>query len=556
MKILYSNLRSILSKMDVIKTITNDSDPDIVTFTKTWTNSSITNGFLHIDGYNIIKRKDRNDTANGFGGGIITYAKSSLPCFELDLTLLDVFTEATGITIKTTQGALNILTVYRPHKLYNGGNTQQNNENLNELIKNTPKPYIICGDFNYPKICWPTKTADNTSTSFMDTLMDNYITQHVNFPTHTSGNILDLVLSDNDNIVHGVDDAGCIDTSDHTSLEIAFNIRPKQGQSMERWSWKRADRDSIKNELMNWDWQGALLELGASEAMDTLNRKIAATMERNIPKYTDRNRPRPPWMSQELLRAIRKKKRLWRAYTIHRSPAKLNEYKDHNKNCKKRILAAKRKFEQSLCEPSNMDTNKFFHYIKSRKRTKDQIGPLKDNTRLISDDQGIANCLNEFFCSVFTSESTEPPDLDLIKPDMEEFTDPLITLKKVEQKIKDLKRFGAPGPDGVFPSFIMDNMHELSPPLKLIIKKSMESAVVPNIWKKANVVPIFKKGSKFKAGNYRPISLTSITGRVCESIIKDHIVDHLTRNNLIMKSQFGFMKKRSFFNYSDFFVKK
>ena len=146
---------------------------------------------------------------------------------------------------------------------------------------------------------------------------------------------------------------------------------------------------------------------------------------------------------------------------------------------------------------------------------------------------------------MFTSETTEPPDLEPIKVGIEQLTDPQITLKKVEQKIKNLKRFGAPGPDGIFPSFLIDHMNEVAPPLKHIIDKSLETSTVPNIWKKANVVPIFKKGSKFNPGNYRPISLTSITGRICESLIKDQIVDHLAINKLIMPSQFGFQKRKS-----------
>ena len=73
----------------------------------------------------------------------------------------------------------------------------------------------------------------------------------------------------------------------------------------------------------------------------------------------------------------------------------------------------------------------------------------------------------------------------------------------------------------------------------------MESSEVPADWKMANVTPIFKKGSKSKAENYRPVSLTSIPCKVMESIIRDEIIDHLTTNSLIKSSQHGFMKNKS-----------
>ena len=66
-----------------------------------------------------------------------------------------------------------------------------------------------------------------------------------------------------------------------------------------------------------------------------------------------------------------------------------------------------------------------------------------------------------------------------------------------------------------------------------------------DIWRTANITPIDKKGCKFAPGNYRPISLTSVPGRVHESLIKEALVEHLTSNKLIGPSQFGFMKRKS-----------
>ena len=68
---------------------------------------------------------------------------------------------------------------------------------------------------------------------------------------------------------------------------------------------------------------------------------------------------------------------------------------------------------------------------------------------------------------------------------------------------------------------------------------------MPSDWKKANVTPIFKKGSQTEAGNYRPVSLTSIPGKRLESIIKKQMVRHFEENNLLLSSQHGFLSGRS-----------
>ena len=77
---------------------------------------------------------------------------------------------------------------------------------------------------------------------------------------------------------------------------------------------------------------------------------------------------------------------------------------------------------------------------------------------------------------------------------------------------------------------------------------------MPQDWREADVVPLFKKGSKKKSENYRPVSLTCIVGKILESILKDVIFIHLNKHGLIKDSQHGFTSGRSCLtNLLDFF---
>ena len=73
----------------------------------------------------------------------------------------------------------------------------------------------------------------------------------------------------------------------------------------------------------------------------------------------------------------------------------------------------------------------------------------------------------------------------------------------------------------------------------MIFRKSLDTGVVPKLWRQANVVPIFKKGDKAKSSNYRPISL-SVVGKMLEAIIARTIRKHLDEHKLIRHSQHGF----------------
>ena len=120
-----------------------------------------------------------------------------------------------------------------------------------------------------------------------------------------------------------------------------------------------------------------------------------------------------------------------------------------------------------------------------------------------------------------------------------------ITTEKVRKKIRQLKSHSAAGPDGIAPKLLQQCEDQIVPVLAMIYRKSMKDGQVPEEWRQANVVPTFKKGSKMAAGNYRPVSLTCVSCKLLESILKDNIMQHLTRNKLLKNSQHGFMAGKS-----------
>jgi len=103
------------------------------------------------------------------------------------------------------------------------------------------------------------------------------------------------------------------------------------------------------------------------------------------------------------------------------------------------------------------------------------------------------------------------------------------------------------GPDGLASMLLIETQELITYPLYLLFMKSLKDTVIPDDWKQAIVTLIFKKGNRNKAGNYRPVSLTSIIGKTFEAIIRDVLVRHLEDNHLITDSQHGFRKGRSCF---------
>ncbi|KAF7251754.1 Sec1 family domain-containing protein 1 [Varanus komodoensis] len=82
-------------------------------------------------------------------------------------------------------------------------------------------------------------------------------------------------------------------------------------------------------------------------------------------------------------------------------------------------------------------------------------------------------------------------------------------------------------------------------PLALIFNESWKRRKMPDDWRRANVVPVFKKGKKDEPGNYRPVSLTAVSGKIMEQIIKKSICKHLGEIAVINRRQHGFIKNKS-----------
>jgi len=103
------------------------------------------------------------------------------------------------------------------------------------------------------------------------------------------------------------------------------------------------------------------------------------------------------------------------------------------------------------------------------------------------------------------------------------------------------------GLDGIHPRVPKELAEVLAKPLSIIYQQSWLTEEVPVDWRLANVMPICKNGRKEDPGNYRPVSLTWVPGRVMEKIIWSAITWHVQDNQVIRPSQCGFVKGKSCF---------
>ena len=103
----------------------------------------------------------------------------------------------------------------------------------------------------------------------------------------------------------------------------------------------------------------------------------------------------------------------------------------------------------------------------------------------------------------------------------------------------------ASGPDAIPPSTLKELATEIAPIITVIFQRSLDSGKLPSTWLSANITPIFKKGEKYKASNYRPVSLTCICSKLLEHIVVSQLLNHLDQYKALAEAQHGFRHKRS-----------
>lgn len=244
--VVFTNIRSLVQKMDVLSAYCEDSDSDIVVLTETWLSPDVRDDELfprHLD-FSVF----RCDRTQQRGGGVLIAIKKHISYFVVivchDLKLVCV-------CICSAYSKLVLIACYRPPNS-DGNFTTKLQFSLLEIINRFPHAnFLMFGDFNFPDICWSSLSSKGPSESrkFLELCLTFNLTQMVDSPTRLN-NILDLVLSSSPDLVCSIDYSNGF--SDHKLLQVTLT-QPKTVKTQVSkmiHDFNRADYAEINRELI------------------------------------------------------------------------------------------------------------------------------------------------------------------------------------------------------------------------------------------------------------------------------------------------------------------
>ena len=517
---------------------------------------------LEIKGYDLTLNQAYNTDSTR---GVCIYTKQSLHATPVMNTTTKLFEDSVWISIPgSCSKDLLIGCIYRSGSREKAVSLDKS---MHQMICNMTEDrnyaeVLIVGDFNHPTVTWNPDphieqhhAEGHPDLLFVECLHDAYLHQHVNQPTRyredQQPTTDDLILTSNELLIDDLTYSSHLGQSDHITLNfnIDFTTKPEpESTQTKTYRYHKTDVKKMK-EMLDLDWESLLANKPIEEAYDTFLSKYEEAKQQCVPVVTnngDSKFKKPIWMKYKTEDTVKKKQQAWRQYLKTKHPNKKEEYRRARNAATHQTTNDRKDFEKKLAAEVKTNNKAFWKYAASQRKMKKEIPPLKKKDgNLTANDQEKANALNEQFTSVFTLENKETvPEFEGI-PVNTKLTSITVTEDTVLKRLQNLRVDKAPGPDDVHPYILKYLSETLAKPLTILFNLSLTETSLPQIWKKGIITALFKKGERNLASNYRPISLTSIICRVLERIIVEHIIKHLTENNIYDKKQHGFTAKKS-----------
>lgn len=281
---------------------------------------------------------------------------------------------------------------------------------------------------------------------------------------------------------------------------------------------------------------------------DSLNQCLYESLDGSIGVKTGRPGHWKKFWTQEIEDAARQRDRLYSKWRHSLGIVKVKNwavYKNAHQKFRSLIQAAKRRSWKKFCDALESDFSKATAAIKRVKRTKESSATFSHPDGPAASVATMGSHLASVYDgSLLPSVNRPPPPVDV--ESALPFPVPThLSIFEVDTLVSHIKRLPtrkAPGPDHIKAEMLKSLVTEIAPVLSLLFTICYQWSYTPDLWRQAQVFPIYKKGDVSDPGNFRPISLTSVMRKLFEFSLMPELDVHSPALDI---AQGGFRPQRS-----------
>ena len=572
LSIFHGNIDGLNSKLDDMTEVFSGCEklPDIIAVSETGLNDHIESEQVALNGYNF----ERNDSPTN-KGGVGVYVSDQLD-YDVNNDLRmnienceDLWFEISGGSStkhkEYTNTSLTIGVIYRHPNTPFRSFTHHLCRNI-QLLNRKNKKFIIVGDINLNILKY--NLVKNIS-DYVNKLKSSGCNIHCNLPTRIKGSTkscIDHVYSNFDQ--HNVETSIILSRiSDHYSTLtkiVGVNCRSKKVKNVYKRKFRLTDQEkadlvSDLDNLLNNNVVKTLASCPNVMAKIVLQ-SYQNIMNKYYPLIKVPNRAlkfiNKPWLTKGLKISIRTKNRLQSKLRKHCTENAENHFKRFRNILTKLKKKSFNLYYAEKCAASKTNISKTWkiinEIIKRKKSRVNTITNLKDTEgNVVNDENKITDLLNYHFSTIGKS---------MAKKCVNQSEDPLgyinhsvvnslymtpTTPVEILEYIDKLDITKAAGSDEISCLLIKLTRFIIAPILSNLFNVCIYTSTFPDVFKIAEVIPLFKGGDKHVLGNYRPISLLPQFGKIFEKVIASRLTDFFNANNIFTSHQYGFRKSYS-----------
>lgn len=497
------------------------------------------------------------------GGGVGFLIREGLNFQELrDLNVFkEGFLESMFIKVFTQNGRYKIIgNIYRPPN----SNIDIFLQDLELILKKldckefkNAEEILISGDFNINVLSHLNHAPTNR---FLSLMLTHSFMPTITLPSRISENTatcIDNIFSNKQNLNF---QSGLIleHITDHLPVFLAHTCEGKEERDSisedKVRSMSKKNINIFKEKLAKSNWDSVMNEIRPEVAFESFQNKIEKEFNESFPfsnrRKNRKKHPQNPWMTQELLSIRRQKDKLFKKRIKCPNETNFNDWRDLNRLYQNKLRKAKKDYYHNKFLELSNDIKKTWTLINSvingRKHKESLPNIFYDDIKSYSGAKSIADGFNDFFSSIGSKIAENIPNSEsnfhsfLGEKNNTNFNFGIVTKKNLLYALNKLKSKKSCGEDNISIFLIKEVINEIIDPLVYLFNLSLKTGFIPQNYKIARVVPIFKAGERNKFTNYRPISILSAFSKILEKVVALQMIKFLSDCNILYKYQYGF----------------